>query len=503
MQNETVTLRAPVIVSYASGVLSFTDQDLDFTVDLEVDEESGESMLIASGRGINLAAPDAEDVVDVLRSAGMLDEGLSLAEVRQRQTLFQLNLLLDFVKEEIPYYQAEAYPSAPLSSLEEIATLPPLRKADLRARLFDLVPRQLDLAAGMASGDLSLGSTSGSTGERLQAVLGKEVGNNPALYDQLWFGPRGDRVTRSAVLTTPLCSPTVCHLGRASYEERITENGSVLVLNSSEDLFSVERPRIEQFAAELERFKADMLVFNPVYLHWFARRAREWGIALPPVKLLLSSYQYRSHLQTRGLRAHFPGAWLHDVYGCTEAQAMAGQECGNGRLHIRPEQCLLEVVKDGQPAAPGTIGAILMTTLASRTMPLIRYQIGDVGSVQNVPCDCLLDGCPSLTVHGRAKDMMWLAGQWITTRQFDDVIGEARDLDFYACRQLDDRTLRVEVVPALGQEGTFAKRELADKLSSRFSVAKVSVEVVHRLDPLPGSLKFGLTAGHRETPNHP
>jgi phenylacetate-CoA ligase len=502
---EAVRLRDAVAVNYASGVLSFTDRDIDLTVDLEIEDGTGLAMFEGTDaqRRINPGAPHAEDVIGVLRGAGLLEEGLSHSDIRRRQTLFQLNQLLDFVKEEVPFYRSNAYADVPLSALQQISSLPFLRKTDLRAHFLDLIPRQLDLNAGLSSGELTLNSTSGSTGERLQAVAGSEVAQNPAFYDQVWFGRHADHRSTLAVLTTPICSPTVCHLGRASYQERLSQHGSVLALNSSEDLFSIDRRQVEQFAAELERFRPDIFMFNPVYLHWFARRAREWGIALPPLRLLLSSYQYRSRLQTRGLR-ELLAAPIYDWYGCTEASAMVGQECPNGRLHVRAEQCLVEVVDVKGPVAPGTLGALVVTTIAARAMPLVRYLIGDVGSVEDSDCGCLLDGCPSIVLHGRAKDMLYLGERWVTTRQFDDVLGDTQDLDFYGCRQIDERTLRVEVIPALGREATFPSRELADRLGSRFSVFHVVVEVVRRLDPLPSSLKFALTGClYREPPAYP
>jgi phenylacetate-coenzyme A ligase PaaK-like adenylate-forming protein len=502
VSNQAVTLRSVVAVGEESGVLTFTDQDIGLTIDLEV--EGAESLFTGPDRRrIDTRATYAADVIAVLSAAGMLEEKLSASDLRRRQTLFQLNQMLDFVREEIPYYQSPAYGGPMLESLQEIAQFPLFSKTELRAHLLELVPRHLDVGSEMAKGEITLGSSSGSTGERLQAFVGKEVGQSPALYDQVWFGSRRDRRSRMAVLTTPICSPTVCHLGRASFEERLTDEGTALILNSSEDLFSVDRRRVEQFATELDRFRPDLFMFNPVYLHWFARRAREWGIALPPVGLLISCYQYRSRAQTRGLHQHFPGP-IYDWYGCTEASAGAGQECPQGRLHVRAEQCLVEVVKEGQVVAPGTMGSLALTTIAARTMPLVRYLVGDIGVVDESPCDCLLDGCPSIVLHGRGKDMMYLDDRWVTTRQFDDVIGETKDLDFYACRQPDERSLLVQVVPALGQEATFAKRELADKLSSTFRVPRVTIEVVRRLDPLPGSLKFGLTAcQYREPPACP
>jgi phenylacetate-CoA ligase len=294
---------------------------------------------------------------------------------------------------------------------------------------------------------------------------------------------------KTAILTTPLCSGTVCHLGKSSYQERIIED--TLALNSSQDYFSIDRAYVENVAEELARFRPDILFFDPIYLHWFARRAAETGIALPPVKALASSYQYCSQLQRKAL-SELLQAPLYDWYSATETAAVVGQECPAGRLHVRPEQCVVEIVGEDGVVAPGVLGKILVTTLASRTMPLVRYQIGDVGSLTDEPCTCLLNGSQCLTLHGRAKDMLCVQNRPVTTRQFDQMISDTAHLDFYSCTQTEADTLVVDVIPSLGQESVFAKAELADKLRSRLGIAKVEVRLVSRLDPLP-SLKYRQT----------
>jgi phenylacetate-coenzyme A ligase PaaK-like adenylate-forming protein len=62
----------------------------------------------------------------------------------------------------------------------------------------------------------------------------------------------------------------------------------------------------------------------------------------------------------------------------------------------------------------GILGAIVITTIASQTLPLARYRIGDVGSIDHSPCDCLLNGCPNFVLHGRAKDRLFPQG-WQST----------------------------------------------------------------------------------------
>jgi phenylacetate-CoA ligase len=52
------------------------------------------------------------------------------------------------------------------------------------------------------------------------------------------------------------------------------------------------------------------------------------------------------------------------------------------------EGLYLEIETPSGPAAPGEMGAILVTDLLNRAMPLIRYRIGDMGSWAAGDCPC-------------------------------------------------------------------------------------------------------------------
>lgn len=503
---EPCILRQGVSLKHYPDVLVLCDEDIDLTIEIDLGDCGGSGPQVFTGDPLRLSvnpeSPCASEVVDILKRAALAEEGLSPREIRRRQSIFQLLQLMDFVLSEVPYYQSRsAYASVPVTSVADLQAFPILTRADLRANLLELIPRDLRLSHSAGAEGLTLLSTSGSTDERLQALAGNEVATVPEAYARVWTGTEATAPVKTAILTTPRCSGTVCHLGQASFEERIADN--TLSLNSSEDFFSIDRRYVEQAAEELHRFAPEILLVNPVYLHWFARKAREMDIPLPSVKWLTYSYQYCSQLQKRALEAMFRVPLL-SWYACTEAAAVVGQECLQGRLHVRAEQCLVETIRNGVLAQPGELGALLITTTAARTTPLIRYQIGDVGSLVDEPCGCLLNGCPCLTLHGRAKDMLCGLDRWITTRQFDVAISDTSDLDFYACTQTDAETLRLEVIPALGQEATFDRTGLAHKLSCRLGFAKVDVRVVTRLDPIPSSLKYAQTCcAYRQAPAFP
>ena len=82
-------------------------------------------------------------------------------------------------------------------------------------------------------------------------------------------------------------------------------------------------------------------------------------------------------------------------------------ECGSGRLHVYSQHTLLEIVDgEGRPVPAGVTGRILVTLLGNRGFPLIRYEIGDVGSLSDVSCPCGLPFPVLQSVEGRALECL-------------------------------------------------------------------------------------------------
>ena len=80
-----------------------------------------------------------------------------------------------------------------------------------------------------------------------------------------------------------------------------TRFGNTLFMNSHIDIFNLAHGAIHAFVEELWEFRPDFLLVNPTYLQIFGSRAKALDLELPPVELVLSSYQYMSNLQRKVL----------------------------------------------------------------------------------------------------------------------------------------------------------------------------------------------------------
>ena len=95
------------------------------------------------------------------------------------------------------------------------------------------------------------------------------------------------------------------------------------------------------------------------------------------------------HDHMRAVVESYFSSSVFDRYGSREAGNMASEcEYHNG-LHIMGETTYIEVVDEsGNHVNEGEEGRILVTKLNNYTMPLIRYEIGDMGILGGEKCAC-------------------------------------------------------------------------------------------------------------------
>ena len=112
---------------------------------------------------------------------------------------------------------------------------------------------------------------------------------------------------------------------------------------------------------------------------------------------------------TSGTRADVENAFECPVvneYGASEALSIA-YGCSEGWLHVNADWIVLEPVdRDYRPTPPGkTSHTVLLTNLANRVQPLVRYDLGDSVTAKPKPCACG-SPLPAIQVEGRRDDIV-------------------------------------------------------------------------------------------------
>jgi phenylacetate-coenzyme A ligase PaaK-like adenylate-forming protein len=94
--------------------------------------------------------------------------------------------------------------------------------------------------------------------------------------------------------------------------------------------------------------------------------------------------------QAREHYKHVFGTPVLDNYSMGECLFLANGCPTSGGMHINADWAMLEVVDEhNEPVPVGEKGAkVLVTNLANRVQPIIRYEIGDIVTMATKPCGC-------------------------------------------------------------------------------------------------------------------
>ena len=104
------------------------------------------------------------------------------------------------------------------------------------------------------------------------------------------------------------------------------------------------------------------------------------------------------------------GCWVQTHYSCTEAGEIAC-ECAEGHLHINEDWVIVEPVdRGGRPVGPGVLSdRVLITNLANRIQPFIRYELTDRVIVHSEACPCGRN-TRWLEIEGRTDETLSFGG---------------------------------------------------------------------------------------------
>lgn len=119
------------------------------------------------------------------------------------------------------------------------------------------------------------------------------------------------------------------------------------------------------------------------------------------------SDQMRKHIQnTLGVRAH-------NIFGTSELSGPMFCDCAeqNG-IHIWGDIAYTEIIdpETGEQLQPGEKGELVMTVLQKEALPMIRYRIGDITSMDDSVCPCGRTHPRIDRLQGRVDDMLIIRG---------------------------------------------------------------------------------------------
>ena len=100
------------------------------------------------------------------------------------------------------------------------------------------------------------------------------------------------------------------------------------------------------------------------------------------------------------------GCKVADQYGSSEMSLFVSQ-CEFGTYHVNPDYGIIEVLdKEGNSVPYGSPGEAVCTSFINKTMPLIRYRLGDIITISDSTCKCGRNFPVMTEIIGRKDDIL-------------------------------------------------------------------------------------------------
>lgn len=315
---------------------------------------------------------------------------LKVSELRKIQEK-KLRAIVKHAYENVRFYHQE-FDSAgikpnDIKTVEDLDKLPIITKPDIQKNFHAFV------AKGVRIEKCFVDHTSGSTGRPLTVVFDRKAFDFMQANELRRFMECGGRFRDKWVVYTGVSS-------RRPQRPFLFER------------FGIFRRRhfswdIENTLQSLEDYQPDVITGYPSLLELLARAVMKEETHVRP-RLIFSGGEVLDRSRRELINSAF-GVDMFNLYGCVESGMDIAWECAeHERYHMDVDADVVEFVKDGERVSPGEDGEIVFTNLFNCAMPLIRYNVKDVGVPSDERCSCGR-GLPLMeVVSGRADDYIVL-----------------------------------------------------------------------------------------------
>lgn len=310
---------------------------------------------------------------------------------------------------------------------EDLARLPVVRRELLRGAAGEALTSDLD------RGHVASYRTSGSSGEPLEVVR----------------GPVEQRVWRAVGLRIWLEHGFRWRDVTLRFDSQAAPGHALQRLGLSRVVWVSNRLPLAERVERLRRVRPDVVVGTPTVLRRVAEALSSEAGSVRP-KVVFSQGEVLdagcSELVRRVL-----GSDPVDLYGLTEVGYLAWQCRQRSGFHLNPDAYLVELLRDGRPAAPGELGRVVVTDLRGRTMPMIRYETGDLAVAGDSPCACGRPLPLLASVEGRERGALAGPAGPVTTRRIVDALGAVASPAEFRLDAQAPFSIRLELAPPVSE----------------------------------------------------
>jgi phenylacetate-CoA ligase len=341
---------------------------------------------------------------------------------------YQLDLLrkqMAYVYERSPMYrrkfdQAGVRPEQ-IKTLDDVQRIPFTTKEELR-KSQEQYPPFGDFHCIPTEEGVRVFQTTGTTGIPVRSLLSKKDWFIN-YYEQFMYFMYGYGITKADSMFVPFnYGLYIAWWGiQAAFEQ-----AGVLIIpgggQSSED-------RIKNIL----EWKPTVLCGTPTYILFLGDIGKKMGVDLPKTNIRIVITAGEPGAQVPSTKKQIETTWgakNYDDIGSTEISNFGFECVAQKGTHMNESMFLSEVIdpKTGKNLEPGEEGELVLSNLCCESMPLIRWQMGDVVKFNDKKCDCgrtflRLDG----GIIGRADDMFQFGGVNIFPSAIENFVRETKE----------------------------------------------------------------------------
>ncbi len=304
--------------------------------------------------------------------------------------------MVQYASRNVPYYkqcfETQGIDPNEISGYDDLRHIPVLTKRDIIENEKDLINRN-------PRSKVYTRKTSGSTGMTLHF---KKEGQALAINDAImyrcyaWYEINiGDKQARFwGVPVSPILKK------KEQLKDFILNRIRISAFDISESSC------IDQYR-RIERFRPAYFYGYTTAIYGFCLFAQKMGFDLNRLDLkaviCTAEKMYPQHRELFNEVFRCP---VVDEYGSSENGIIAFQ-CHEGNMHMMADHLCIEFLNENnERVKPGELGKIVVTDLGTYEMPLIRYEIGDIGRYTEKTCPCGVNLPLMEIVEGRKEDFI-------------------------------------------------------------------------------------------------
>lgn len=407
------------------------------------------------------------------------------AEEIARQQRGRLIDLVAYAREHSPYYR-ELYAGLP-DRVEDVTLLPVTDKKRLMARFDDWVTDRevtrerveafvadLDLVGAPFQDGYLVATTSGTSGVRglflqdaptvaVSTAIGARARASLDAGELLRAALRGGR---TAIVTSPRG-----HFSTVASAARFARDKPLLrgILR----VFSIDQP-LADLVAGLNSYNPASLTGFTGTLSLLAEEREAGRLRIKPVMVIPGGETLTD--ETREKIAAAFHAKVRPAYAATECGFLSFS-CSADWYHVNSDWAILEPVDaEHRPVPPGVPShTVLLTNLANRVQPILRYDLGDSVLQRPDPCPCG-SPLPAIRVQGRGADLLaFPGGARLSPMLFGIAMDRVRGVESFQVVQTAPATLRVRLRPGDDEVWKRAEAEIT-RLLADHRAGEVTVE---------------------------